>query len=201
MKTLGRTLRSFSSTTRGSHMYVVKPERVAEARLAEAEDVAHRQPEQIDGALVEERRVAASQSQAVHRHVAVGERHALGVARRAARVEHHPGLIERDGVHRPLEGARVVLGSRAAPTREARDQGTTLRFAAGVRHRTRRLRLAPRGRVEHAAASRAVDAARCAPRRAYALQASKTRPPGVDEDDARVAVLDDVRRLLRGVDA
>ena len=63
-------------------------ERVAEAQLAEAEDVAHRQPQQIAIALLEQRRVAHEPVGAVAADVAVRERHALGVARGAARVEH-----------------------------------------------------------------------------------------------------------------
>ena len=72
-------------------------ERVAEAELAEAEDVAHRQPEQIEIVLGEEWRVRLEPVGTVAADVAMREWHAFRIARRAARVEHLGRLIEIDG--------------------------------------------------------------------------------------------------------
>ena len=67
-----------------------------------------------------------SQSQPLTDDVAVRERDALRVAAGAARVEHHPRLVERDAVHRALEGARVLLVARAAHRAARVDHGEDL---------------------------------------------------------------------------
>ena len=133
--------------SRGSHEVGREAERVAEARLAEAEDVAHRQPEHVDGALVEERRVALAASRApLTRDVAVGERHALGVAARCR------SCRASRRADRAIEGVEarsksVGLGGVArGAARSARPRD---------RRSTRRTRGALAGGSEHATASAA----------------------------------------------
>ena len=143
-------------------------------------------------------RVALEPVEAVDRHVAVGERHALGVAAGAAGVEHHPRLIERDGVHRALEGARVLAGRRARPTARRRDHGRNLRStSASGRHLLPAVAQVARRPWRRPGRRRA---ARSRSTPAYAsqrLQHAGQQRRRVDEDHARVGVLDDVRRLLR----
>ena len=109
-------------------------ERVADAQLAEPEDVRHRQPQQIAIALGEQREVAAHPVRAVRADVRVRERHALRVAGGAARVEHLAGRVERDraearvdergrgGIARGGGADRAVVGDRRVGLPRARRQ-------------------------------------------------------------------------------
>ncbi len=73
-----------------------KPELVAEAELAPAEDVGHGQPEQVHVPIVEQALVEADPGRAVDADVAVGQRHALGHPGGARGVDQAAHVIEAD---------------------------------------------------------------------------------------------------------
>ena len=94
---------------------------ISQVHLAETEDVAHRKPEDVDGIFGDQRAVQSEPVAAVRAHVAVRQRDALRVARRAARVEHHAWRIDVDRVHARLEAAGVRFVPRIPEADDLRE--------------------------------------------------------------------------------
>ena len=197
MKTLGAT--SGQSIHHLNRITEVRgeAERVAEAGLAEAEDVAHREPQEIDRARVEERRVARQPVAPVDGDVLVRERHALGVPARAARVKHEARLPERDGVHRALELARALRVARGADGERGRPADDLL---VDLGERRSALVLRDESREDGARIERVVEQhdALDGRERLPRFEDAREQDGRVDEEDLRVAVLGDVARLRRG---